>query len=152
MTVAVRRIVVVALDCPTDEAVAPPPGRRGPSVAEVQHAMLTAEPFRWTENEVLFESWWRRQDVATTASDAEKEQARALWSQGSRPCLRASPLPQRYGWGLLFDEDDRVALCAVESDEYRSLASGESGVEVQRSFRRTRRPTSGRSAPPPAAH
>ena len=62
MTVAVRRIVVVALDCPTDEAVAPPPGRRGPSVAEVQHAMLTAEPFRWTENEVLFESWWRRQD------------------------------------------------------------------------------------------
>ncbi len=138
MTVGVRRIVVVALDCPTQVATPPPAGRRGPTVAEVQHALLSAEPFRHTENEVLFESWWRRQGEAASASDTEKEQARAVWLQGSRPCLRASPLPQRYGWGLLFDDHDRVALCPVESPEYRELAAGQGGVEVQRSFRRTR--------------
>ena len=136
---SVRRIVVVALDSPVTVAAPPPPGRRGRSVAEVQYELLATEPFRWTENEVLFESWWRRQDAAASASAAEKERARAVWLEGSRPCLRASPLPQRYGWGLLFDEDDRVALCGVESDEYRALAAGEGGVEVQRSFRRSRR-------------
>ena len=138
MTVTVRRIVVVALDCPVTVAIPPPPGRRGTTVAEVQHALLTAEPFLHTENEVLFESWWRRQAGAASASDTEKEQARGVWLQGSRPCLRASPLPQRYGWGLLFDEHDRVALCPVESDQYRTLAEGAGGVEVQRSFRRSR--------------
>jgi hypothetical protein len=138
VTVGVRRIVVVALDCPVSSAAPPPPGRRGATVAEVQYALLSAEPFRHTENEVLFESWWRRQEAAGSASDADKEQARAAWLEGSRPCLRASPLPQRYGWGLLFDEHDRVALCPVESDEYRELAAGAGGVEVQRSFRRSR--------------
>jgi hypothetical protein len=108
-------------------------------VAEVQYEMLTAEPFRWTEDDVLFESWWRRQEAAATASDAEKQRVRAEYLDKPRPCLRASPLPQRYGWGLVFDEHERVALCPVESPDYRSLAAGEGGVEVQKSFRRSRR-------------
>jgi hypothetical protein len=136
----VQRIVLVALDCPAATATPPPPGRRGRSVAEVQYELLCEEPFRWTENEVLFESWWRRQPAAASASEAEKESVRAEWLRGSRPCLRASPLPQRYGWGLVFDAEDRVALCAVESEAYRTLAAGQGGVEVQRSFRRSRGP------------
>ena len=134
----VRRIVLVALDSPVQAAEPPPAGRRGRSVAQVQYDLLSAEPFRWTENEVLFESWWRRQDAAASASEAEKESVRAEWLRGSRPCLRASPLPQRYGWGLVFDAEDRVALRPVDSDDYRALASGAGGVEVQRSFRRSR--------------
>jgi hypothetical protein len=39
----------------------------------------------------------------------------------------------------VFDERDRVGLCPVESPEYRALAAGEGGVEVQKSFRRSRR-------------
>jgi hypothetical protein len=135
----VRRIVLVAEDSPTRLAMPPSGGRSGPTVAQVQYEMLTAEPFRWTEDDVLFESWWRRQDAAGTASHAEKERARAEYLARPRPCLRASPLPQRYGWGLVFDDHERVALCPVESQEYQSLAAGEGGVEVQKSFRRTRR-------------
>ncbi len=134
----VRRIVLVAQDCPVPAATVPPPGRRGTSVAEAQYALVSAEPFTWTENEVLFESWWRRQEGSATASPQDRERAWSEWSTGSRPCLRASPLPMRYGWGLLFDEHDRVALCPVESEEYRALAAGDGGVEVQRSFRRSR--------------
>ena len=135
----VRRIVLVAEDSPAEAATPPPEGRSGTTVAQVQYEMITAEPFRWTEDDVLFESWWRRQDVAATASDAEKERARAEYLGRPRPCLRASPLPQRYGWGLVFDEHERVALCPVESPDYQALAAGEGGVEVQKSFRRTRR-------------
>ena len=111
---ALRRIVLVAEDSPASAATPPPGGRSGPTVAQVQYEMLTAEPFRWTEDDVLFESWWRRQDAAATASDAEKERARAEYLARPRPCLRASPLPQRYGWGLVFDEHERVALCPVD--------------------------------------
>jgi hypothetical protein len=140
VTGAVRRIVLVAEDCPAPAATTPTPGRAGPSVAQVQYELLVAEPFRWTEDDVLFESWWRRQDAAASASAAEKERARAEYLARPRPCLRASPLPTRFGWGLVFDDRDRVALCPVESPEYRAWAVGEGGVEVQKSFRRSRRP------------
>ena len=135
----VRRIVLVAEDSAAQAATPPPPGRAGPSVAQVQYQLLLAEPFRWTENDVLFESWWRRQDAAESASATEKEQARAEYLARPRPCLRASPLPMRYGWGLVFDDGDRVALCPVESPEYRALAAGAGDVEVQKSFRSRRR-------------
>jgi hypothetical protein len=143
----VRRIVLVAEDCAVRAATPPPPRGSGPTTAQVQYELLRAEPFRWTEDDVLFESWWRRQDAAASASEAEREHARAEYLARPRPCLRASPLPMRYGWGLVFDERDRVALCAVESADYRALAAGEGGVEVQKSFRRTRRPTPGGGAP-----
>jgi len=149
MTPSVRRIVLVAEDCPARQGETPGPGRSGPTVAQVQYDLLAAEPFRWTEDDVLFESWWRRQDAATSASGSEKDQARAEFLARPRPCLRASPLPTRYGWGLVFDEDERVALCPVDSEQYETLAAGEGGVEVQKSFRRTRRATAGRSAPRP---
>lgn len=41
-------------------------------------------------------------------------------------CLRASPLPKTYGWGLHFDATGRVALYAVESPEYKRFIEDES--------------------------
>ena len=55
--------------------------------------------------------------------DAGWLQGDAGWVQEffARPqaCLRGSPLPKTYGWRLLFDDDGRVALCAVESPVYQ---------------------------------
>ena len=38
-------------------------------------------------------------------------------------CMRASPLPKSYGWGLHLDAEGKVALVAMESPEIRRLAS-----------------------------
>lgn len=138
----VRRIVLVAEDCPVDIATAPAGRGTGPTVAQVQHELVSADPYVFTEDDVLFESWWRRQEGSASASEDERARIRAEYLGRPRPCLRASPLPSRWGWGLVFDDQDRVALCPVESPEYAALAAGDGGVEVQKSFRRTRRPSS----------
>jgi hypothetical protein len=52
-------------------------------------------------------------------------------------CLRASPLPKKYGWGFVFDAEGRVALCAMESAEYRRLL-GDTGVRVLKALRSAR--------------
>jgi hypothetical protein len=39
-----------------------------------------------------------------------------------RACLRASPLPTAYGWGLHFDAEGRITLHAVDSADYARLA------------------------------
>lgn len=40
-----------------------------------------------------------------------------------QPCFRSSTLVKRYGWGVHSDATGRVALVAMESDEYRRLAA-----------------------------
>ena len=37
-------------------------------------------------------------------------------------CMRASPLPKSYGWGVYHDDLSRIALVAVESAEYAKLS------------------------------
>ncbi len=37
------------------------------------------------------------------------------------PCLRASPLGKRYGWRIHNDANGKIALYAVESQEYEAF-------------------------------
>jgi hypothetical protein len=65
----------------------------------------TPSRFRFSEEDVLFESWVRRQEFPGGAPVGEECTAlrAAFFLAKQRPCLRASPLPMRYGWGLAFD-------------------------------------------------
>jgi hypothetical protein len=36
--------------------------------------------------------------------------------------MRASPLTKQYGWGAHYDEAGRIALYAVQSEEYRRFS------------------------------
>ncbi|HEX2049172.1 MAG TPA: DUF6157 family protein [Actinomycetota bacterium] len=128
-------LIAVAGDCPVTASVVPP-SRAKKTVAELQYEMLVDSPFVHTQEDVLFETWLRRQGDEIGAGDVARLRAEFL----SKPqaCLRASPLPKRYGWGLLFDDGGRVALCPMESERYRDLvASGE--VTVLEALRSTRR-------------
>nr|WP_281349931.1 DUF6157 family protein [Paenibacillus tengchongensis] len=55
------------------------------------------------------------------------------------PCLRASMLPKRYGWGVHFNGEGRIALYAMESPEYDHYAAGgEPGVKLLDAMRSKR--------------
>ncbi|MEJ7677002.1 MAG: DUF6157 family protein [Segetibacter sp.] len=43
-----------------------------------------------------------------------------FFSKG-QPCFRSSPLPKRYGWGVHSDHEGKMAIFAVESDEYKNF-------------------------------
>jgi len=34
-------------------------------------------------------------------------------------CMRASPLTKKYGWGVHYDGQGKIAICAVDSQAYR---------------------------------
>ena len=53
----------------------------------------------------------------------ERAEARQAFFAKGQPCLRASPLGKRYGWGIHHDDDCRVALVPLGSDEYQTLAA-----------------------------
>lgn len=110
--------ITVAEDCKADVAKVPKPRGKSKTVAEIQYGMLAEHPFTYTQEDVLFESWFRRQDLEV--SEGEREALRDEFFAKDQPCLRTSPLTRSHGWGLVFDEDGRVALCAMESSDYQA--------------------------------
>lgn len=54
--------------------------------------------------------------------EAERDAHRAAFFAKGQPCLRASPLAKRYGWGIHHDAESRVALYPRESAEYARLS------------------------------
>ncbi|MFI6512306.1 DUF6157 family protein [Streptosporangium sp. NPDC050855] len=130
-------LIAVADDCPVDGSVVPVPRAGKRTVAVVQFEMINADPGGLTQEDVLFGSWLNRQEPPPPA--AERVQLRERFFATPQACLRSSPLPKKYGWGLLFDGAGRVRLCPMESEEYRAVVAGEvTGVKILKALRSRR--------------
>ena len=133
-----KTLIAVADDCPVKKSAVPEPRGGKPTVATLQYQLLQGHPYELTQEDVLFESWLRRQE-GLAPSEPEKAKLWKEFFSKDQPCLRSSPLPKKYGFGLLFDGEGRVALCPVESEEYQRLAGARSpGVEVLKALRSAR--------------
>jgi hypothetical protein len=131
-----RTLIAVADDCPVEAATVPADRGGTTTVAGLQYAMLHGHPYEHTQQDVLFHAWLARQPFAEPPSKPEVARLRAAFFAKPQPCLRASPLPKKYGWGFLFDAEGKVALCARESEEYRRIVAGKGGeVTVVKAMR-----------------
>ena len=116
--------IQVAPDCPVQRAVAPP-GRGGSrTVPRIEYELLADNPYVYTQEELLFAVHVRRNGISP---DELKSRRAELWSaffEKPRSCLRASSLPKRYGWGLHFNGEGKIALCPMEGQEYAKFVKG----------------------------
>ena len=103
--------IAASEDCPK-MGETPPSGKQ--SVAEIHYEMLVEQPYRFTENDVLFES-------SAARRAGEKGDWEAFFAN-SPACLRTSPLVKRWGWGIHFDADGKTAAYAKGSEEYERLS------------------------------
>jgi hypothetical protein len=128
--------IAVADDCPATSGEVPPERSGGPTVASTQYAMLAAAPGHWTQEDVLLASspgLRGRADV----SESELAHLRTEYFAKPRACLRASPLPKTFGWGLHYDAQGRITLHAVDSPEYDQL-SNDAALTQLRAMRSSR--------------
>lgn len=111
-----------------------PPQITTPTVASLQYALLSARPYELTSDELLFEIHAVRSGTPEQDRDSERERFFAR----DQACLRASPLPKRYGWGIHHDHDGRIALVAAGTTRYDDLAQQADTIQkpAMRSSRR----------------
>ncbi|MHB8422184.1 MAG: DUF6157 family protein [Leptospirales bacterium] len=115
--------ILVAPDCPVRASVIPETKRKRSAVAVLEYDLLSVNPYCYTQEELLFEVYIRRQGVSAGVLESKRLE---LWSDffaKSRPCLRTSSLPKKYGWGIHFDGNGKIALVPMESEEYRRLSN-----------------------------
>jgi hypothetical protein len=131
--------VLVAPDCPVSAAVVPVTKGANPTVAVIQYDLLTARPYALTLEDLIFQTHVRRAGLTRTEAKARAAEIRAALFAKPHACMRASPLPKKYGWGVHHDGRGRIALYGVEWEEYLRFASGAiAGVEVVAALRSKR--------------
>ncbi|MCQ6559971.1 DUF6157 family protein [Paenibacillus mendelii] len=125
--------IEVAEDCPVTVAEIPVPKGKTKTVPVMQFEMIANHPYRSTQEDVLFEVYAIRNQIPEEQRPAEREK---FFSKG-QPCLRTSSLGKRYGWGIHHNSEGKLALYAMESEEYQKLLNDTSikRVKAMRSSR-----------------
>jgi Family of unknown function (DUF6157) len=111
--------IEVAEDCPAQNASAPKTKGEKKTIAVLQYEMIANHPYEYTQEDVLFETYADYNQIAAAFRLAERQKFFAK----EQPCLRTSALGKRYGWGVHNNAEGKVALYAIESEEYRRLAT-----------------------------
>jgi hypothetical protein len=111
--------IEAAEDCPVRDG-ASPPMKASITVARAEYEMIIENPYRYTSDDVVYATKGAPNGISRNA----------FFSKG-QPCFRASALTKRYGWGVHHDNEGKVALYAIDSDEYRRLAADESVKHVR---------------------
>ncbi|MFM9947444.1 MAG: DUF6157 family protein [Saprospiraceae bacterium] len=93
----------------------PPPAKNKKTVAEMQYELLVNNPYKFTSDDIFFQVFADRNDL----TQSEYKQARQQFYSKGQPCFRASPLTKIYGFGIHNDNNGKVALYGVETEEYQ---------------------------------
>ncbi|PXV61974.1 hypothetical protein CLV62_12317 [Dysgonomonas alginatilytica] len=109
--------IEVSEDCFLEKAEIPIERASKETIATIQFYRIKENPYIYTSDEIIFHIYASKNEIG--ADDIEEEKTQ-FFSKG-QPCLRCSPLPKRYGWGIHYNAEGRIAIYAIESDEYSKL-------------------------------
>lgn len=106
--------IQIAEDCPVLRGETPPVKGDKRTAANIQFDLIKKNPYKYTSDDVLFQVFAEKNDLTKT----EYKEAREKFYSKGQPCLRASPLTKRYGWGVHYDKNGKIAIYSSDSKEY----------------------------------
>lgn len=117
--------ITVAEDCPVERSEAPTSNRAKTPVHIIQYALLTENPYRFGHEELIFETHLIKEGFQDVSGQERQAIWDALFAKG-HPCLRASALTKRYGFGAHYNDRGKIALYPMESEAYQSFVEDDS--------------------------
>ena len=132
-----KTFVAVADDCPAASAITPSQKGGKATVAALQYEFLSAHPYKYTLEDLIFEVHLARSQIPEQVRKARGDEIRAELFSRSHACMRASPLTKSYGWGAHYDEAGRLAIYPRESPQYRRLSRA-NDLDVVKAMRNKR--------------
>ena len=116
---ATRNILIhPAPDCPAQTATRPDMSAQSRSRAVIEYSLLEGSPYGFDHKTFTY---LVHQEMA-----AERRKLAldfATFHQKGQPCMRASPLTKRLGWGVHYDAEGKLALLDPQSAGFKRLAA-----------------------------
>lgn len=121
--------IQVAEDSAVTKAVTPPlkvkkgateasPETAGQTQGRIQYELIQGHPYHYNSDEVLFSVYALQHGLAKS----EWSKSRLAFFKKPKACFRASVLCKKFGWGVHFNREGKMALYAVGSAKYRQLS------------------------------
>lgn len=123
-------LIEIAEDSPVETAEVPVSKKNVKTVAQLQYELVAKHPYKHTSDDVIFLVHAQRNDLTR----AEYKAAREVFFSKGQPCMRASPLTKRYGFGVHADQNGKIALYGVETADYDRLLKDE-GIKKVKAMR-----------------
>lgn len=117
--------ITVAADCPVETGTEPPDKKGGKTKPSIEFELASQHPYEYTQEELLFETYVRHKEIPQEELAARGDELKEQFLAKPQPCMRASMLPKKYGWGIHFNAEGKLALVPMESPLYRSFVDGE---------------------------
>ncbi len=111
--------IEIADDCMATKAVVPQLKNNTKTMAVLQYEMITQNPYKYTEEDISFETFAMHHGISKADWPAERKK----FFSKDQPCLRPSALGKIYGWGIHCDANGKVAIYPMESKEYKQFAT-----------------------------
>lgn len=116
--------ITISADCPAVNGTVPPDKKEGKTKAGIEYELISEHPYGYTQEELLYEVHIRHKGISQEELAEKGTQLRDEFFQKPMPCLRASMLPKKFGWGIHFNKEGKMALVPMESGLYRDFAEG----------------------------
>ncbi len=126
--------IEVAEDTKANSGIVPVSKGEKKTVAELQYEMLSKNPYKYTSDDILFRVFADRNEL----TESEYEEARKQFFSKGQACFRASPLTKTYGFGVHNDENGKMALYGLGTDEYQQFLSN-SAIKKVKAMRTSRK-------------
>jgi hypothetical protein len=117
--------ITVSPDCPAEFGMVPPDKKGGRTKPSLEYELASRQPYGYTQEDLLYEVYVRHKGYSAEELAANGTEIRKAFFSKPTACLRASMLPKKYGWGIHFNEQGKMALVPRESEAYHRFASGE---------------------------
>ncbi|MBW7475451.1 hypothetical protein K0T92_11885 [Paenibacillus oenotherae] len=119
--------ITIASDCPADYGMIPLDKKTGKTKPGIEYELVANHPYEYTQEELLFEVHVRHKEITAEELAERGTQLKDEFFQKPQACLRASMLPKKYGWGIHFNQDGKMALVPMESADYMHFVEGDNG-------------------------
>src|SRR5690349_19258091 len=111
--------VKVSEDCPVAVAEIPVAKNGKKPLHVIQYELLIQNPYRFDHEELIWEVYVQQKGIPQKVLESQEgaEIKAALFSKG-HPCMRASALIKRYGFGAHYNEAGKIAVYPSGSAAY----------------------------------
>jgi hypothetical protein len=130
--------VKVSADCPVTQSEVPVPRGDKKPMHVIQYELLVERPYHYNHEELIFEVYVRHKAIPPEKAAAHRRELWAELFQKGHPCMRASALTKRYGWGAHYDQHGKIAIYPMESVAYQQFVQAPEGIKLLGAMRNKR--------------
>ncbi|MFF2752993.1 DUF6157 family protein [Psychrobacillus sp. NPDC058041] len=110
-------LILISEDSPVTSAVIPMSKNEKPTIAYIEYDLIYNNPYKYTQEDVQFKTYLIKNQIKSNQLEELREQFFAT----PKACFRASSLVKKYGWGIHYDEEGKVAIYDANSDMYKQF-------------------------------